>query len=268
MGRGLHTSHAAGQTGQGQRKGMTDNANAGKEKGGERTNLSVLDMELTGEPPRSQVTQEEMMSLLQEVRTEQKLNNQAMRDTLSSLERAFIMKQDQGVQVIQSLLERHVEYVREQVADTSKWRMQQNNTEILQVLRGTVSPISEAIRHLRAKVTACTTQLRGVAEEVTALEPHTLHPIQLSLSSAAVQTDQEGTSPKLPPVDQGRLRLQSTMHLGENLPEVLPSPFGVEQRGRFAGKCPVKVQFPCFGRMEDVVFAAVSGLFVTAPTYG
>ena len=169
--------------------------------------------------------------------------------TLRELRQAIDAKSECECRHFKELLQQNTQYLRVQITDTLKWRLNKLHIDILQDLQDVMTPMATTITQLQEETLTCSQQLHHVVEDITFMKQNT-HSMNRTFSHTAVQAAQSDPSTVLPTMVRARPQLQSTMHVPR--PDQASSPVdSSEQRGRFMGKTPIKLQFPCFGRMED-----------------
>lgn len=204
---------------------MLDSTVPGKERLNTQTQLSLTDMELCdGEglvapllsPPVDDkaLTQawEALQNSIQKLEImvwdlkAEKEHKPTLSQTLMEVKRA-IDKQEHGSQNFK-WMRQHTDYLRGQLTDTIKWRLQQHHSEVLKDIHGVMSPMVATISQLQEEMTACSLQLHStVVKQQTLLPPH------LTLSTTTAQTAHLSDSPELPHMAKTCLRLQSTCNL-------------------------------------------------------
>lgn len=113
--------------------------------------------------------------------------------------------------------------------------------------------MDQSVSHLRAEVWKCSQHLESMVSDMSTMKNLSL--CMSALTDASVQTcpvDDKTTMPQ-------RQCLQSTIYAGKtdhqlSSPNDSPISEDLGRRfmgGRFIGKCPLNLQFPTVGRMED-----------------
>nr|XP_054598745.1 uncharacterized protein LOC129163840 [Nothobranchius furzeri] len=153
------------------------------------------------------------------------------------LTESFMEQQKQLVKHVDT----RVEYLRTQLDASLGWRLKDQYTEI------TTKLIPDIIQPVKEELSLCLNTLHTMAEELTSTR---LNP---SMGQASVQTMPDDLGGR-PLGHAGHPRLQSTIRSSKPN-DLLDSPRSTaiqgETRGRLAGKAPIKVQFPTFGRIDD-----------------
>lgn len=220
----------------------------GKDESEPHGNLDVKksDSESQGQIKHSLEDQQRHLQELKESmgKMKEEINNQTnqITQTLTSL---FTMHQKEMVKY----MDKHFEYMQTQFNAALSWRLKSHHEDLLKDLFPVFSPISEAIVHVQEELTNCKSALHALSEEVTAAK------VSTTFGQAGVQTHSEVFESERPLSLPLRPRLQSTIQTG--MPHVhFGSPEGstiqCESKSRFVGKSPVKLQFPTFGKMDDI----------------
>ena len=236
------------------------------------TNSSVVDMDLIEEETvnvpithyeqfmhhfiKLETGQNKIMDTLHGMKMEQQ---KEMNESLMALKNEFIGRQERGDQQIMNQIKQYAEYLRTQVADTIKWRLHHHHVEMLKDISRVMTPMADIVSHLQQEVVTCHDLLNGMVEEVSTIKdrilqsPQPATPSPAGQSTAIPSVHPSSSLPSADPTVDARLRMHSTMHAApgsEPVPSHLGSPIQGALGGR-VGKSPIKLQFPCFGRMGD-----------------
>ena len=126
------------------------------------------------------------------------------------------------------------------------WRLTHYHTEILKDIKEFMTPVAQSVHHLQEEVWKLSLNMDNMSQELGTMK-HTLSvsalapvPVEAALENVQLEEAQ-------------RQRLQSTVLTDKAgvLQSPEDSPVLSEARARLTGKCPVKLQFPSFGKMED-----------------
>lgn len=185
---------------------------------------------------------------IQSLAVEQSSHKEELKLALTGFSKDITKYYDEQVQQLKETMDKQFNYIRDQFSTTLTWRLKHHHTELLKEVKDVLSPMAQSVNHLQIEVWKCSQHLEGMVSDVSTMKNKSLH--MSALADASVQTCPINDKITLPQ----RQHLQSTMHTGMTespLSSPNNSPISGDLGHRFVGKCPLKLQFPTFGRMED-----------------
>jgi len=129
-----------------------------------------------------------------------------------------------------------VVYLRTQLTDTLKWRLNQHHSEVLKDIHSVIAPMANMDSLLQDEVNNCSKQVFSMIEDVASIKQRSVSLQMSSVVDTPSQTSESVVRQAGPPLLTARLqRLQSTMQPDVNH-DLLTFPAEAAVQGRFIGK--------------------------------
>uniref|UniRef100_A0A8C1GVQ7 Reverse transcriptase domain-containing protein n=1 Tax=Cyprinus carpio TaxID=7962 RepID=A0A8C1GVQ7_CYPCA len=177
---------------------------------------------------------------------------------------------------IKQLMSNQFEYFRKEFNNMLHWQLKNHHAEVLKDFNTVMEPMANTLdqyttdqytqqmntflaqtgsnSNLQNELHQCTQHFHQLAKDIEALKSSQQSSVKANVSVPTITSPSVSTVVEMPVVSTRLQRLHSTFQGGlcdsePNSPsEVVTT---VEGRGHFLGRQPVKIQFPCFGRLED-----------------
>ena len=203
--------------------------------------------ELMEEPVDTHITIKATLEKeFQNLREAQKQHKEDLEKTVTTLFEKITATHEQRFQHLHETLDKQSSFLRREFAANLNWRLTHHHTEILKDIKEFMTPVTQSVHHLQEDVWKLSQNMDNVSQELgtmkQTLNVSALAPLPVSAAPKDVRLE-----------EAQRQRLQSTV-LTDTAGVLLTSedsPVLCESRARLTGKCPVKLLFPAFGKMED-----------------
>ncbi len=178
---------------------------------------------------------------------------------------------------VKQLMSNQFEHFRKEFNNMLHWRLKNHHIEVLKDFNAVLEPMAKTLNLIEKATDQCTHQINTFISQTSSnsnlqdeLHQCTQHFHKLSLdlgalkssqmssvkANASVQTSMSPSSSTVVEAPVVNTRLQqfhSTFQYGpgDSAFNSTNESVTAEGRGRFMGKQPIKIQFPCFGRLDD-----------------